>query len=280
PTQCAEGLPIPVNYNILVSGNSTNGIDGEWVVVDSVRGNQVAARGHTISNFKEKFWVKMFVIKGGGKIDEVEVFDISNGNDDTWLFLGTSITANAFKQPVPSKTFSDYIRDYLKDSYPNIYPAIIRGGIGCATLQGILNDIKKIIEASGKVRYFAIEIGLNEASGGKTENLKSFTNNLQTLIKVCRENGIEPVIAKLPSTNPEKAGWQVSEEYLKAIDEITKKNNLTPGPDFYSWFLKNPDELKDDGIHPTQRGGASIQRLWADAVYKLYISDKKEESPK
>ena len=92
PTNCIEQLPLPVDYKILISNNSVNGVDGDWKTVDSVVGNTIAARGHTIS-FSNSFWAKMFVVRGGGKIDEVEIFDLSNGNDDTWLFLGTGITA-------------------------------------------------------------------------------------------------------------------------------------------------------------------------------------------
>ncbi|MBN1576878.1 MAG: hypothetical protein JW913_10015 [Chitinispirillaceae bacterium] len=269
PANCIEGLPLPVDYKILISGNSTNGIDGDWKTVDSVSGNTVAARGHTI-NLENSFWVKMLVVKGGGKIDEVEIFDISKGNDDTWFFLGTSITANAFKNPIQMKNFGHYIMEYVKDFNPNATPAFIRGGIGCATMAGLAADLDKIMRIAGNVNFFAVEVGTNDAWGGSSDNVTSFTDNLQLLISTCKSRGIHPVIARTPATNPEKATWQINEGYIRAIDELTKKNNLIPGPDLHTWFLQHPDELKDDGIHPSQRGGASIQRLWAEAVYKLY----------
>ncbi len=269
---CAEGLGVPVDYKILISGNSTNGIDGEWKTVDSVTGNTVAARAHIV-DFADHSWVKMFVVKGSGKIDEIEIFDISKGKDDTWFFLGTSITANAFKGPIQSKNFGHYVMEYVKDFNADATPAFIRGGIGCATTAGIAADIKKIMDIAGNVNFFAIEIGTNDAWGGSADNLKSFTENLQLLINACKTRKIRPIIARIPATNPEKAGWQINEGFLKAIDDLTKKNNLTPGPDLYNWFLKHPEELKEDGIHPTREGGASIQRLWAEAVYYLYKTE-------
>jgi lysophospholipase L1-like esterase len=269
PANCAEGLPLPVDYTILVSSNSTNGNDGDWKTVDSIIGNTVAARGHVI-DFYNSFWVKMFVQKGSGKIDEIEIYDISNGNDDTWFFMGTSITATAFKGPVQIKNFGHYIMEYVKEFNPNATPAIIRGGIGCATSAGIAADINKFIHVVGNVKFFAIEIGTNDATGGSTDNLAGFTNNLQTIISACKSHGIYPILARIPATNPEKTSWQINDGYLKAIDDLTKKNNLIPGPDLYSWFLNHPEELKDDGIHPSKQGGASIQRLWAEAVYTLY----------
>lgn len=269
PRDCAEGLPVPINYHMLVSGNSTNGVDGTWAAIDSVFDNVVAARGHRIT-LGNNYWIKMLVSKGGGKIDEIEVFDISDGAEDTWFFLGTSMTANAFKGPVQFKNFSNYVMEYVKEFNPKATPAFIRGGIGCATSNGFAADIKKLMDIAGNVNFFAIEVGTNDAWGGTTENIQSFTDNLQVLITGCKSQGIDPIIARIPATNPEKASWQISDAYLKVIDDLTKRNNLIPGPDFYDWFLKHPDELKDDGIHPSQRGGASMQRLWAEAVYKLY----------
>lgn len=278
PRDCAEGLPLPVDYQLLISGNSTNGIDGSWKAVDSVSGNVVSSRGHGIT-FNGNRWVKMFVGKGGGKIDEIEVFDASKGTDDTWFFLGTGITANTFKQPVQIKDFRSYIMEYVKEFNPAATPAFLRGGIGCATSNGLAADINKIIAIAGNVSYFAIEVGTYDAQGGTDENVATFTDNLRTIITTCKSKGIKPVIARVPATNPEKASWQIHEGYLKAIDALTKKYKLIPGPDLYTWFLQHPDELSDGGILPSPRGGASIQRLWAEAVYKQYES-KTPKKPK
>jgi lysophospholipase L1-like esterase len=254
------------------------GTDGDWKAVDSVKNNFVAARGHRI-DFTGSSWVKMAVVKGGGKIDEVEVFDISNGNDDTWLFLGTGITADAFKGPVKTKAFDAYVDYYVKDFCPNATPAFIRGGIGCATMAGMAADLGKIMDVAGNVRFFAVEAGTEDARGGNTENLKSFTEGLQKLITSCKARNIHPIIARPPATDSAKATWQIGKGYLAAIDELVKKNGLVPGPDLYTWFLKHPEELKDDGIHPTIEGGASIQRFWAEAVYQLYASPDAPVSP-
>ncbi|MBN1758990.1 MAG: hypothetical protein JW863_11760 [Chitinispirillaceae bacterium] len=269
PRDCAEGLPVPVNYLLQVSENSTNGVDGTWKTVDSVVDNIVAARGHRIA-FSGNTWIKMSVIKGGGKIDEVEVFDMSNGADDTWFFLGTSVTVNTFKKPVQMKTFREYIIEYVNEFNPKALPAFIRGGIGCATSKGFAAEINTILSSAGNVAYCAIEVGTYDAWGGGNDNVADFTNNLKKIITACKSKKIEPIIARTPATNPEKTSWQINEGYLAAIDELTRKYNLVPGPDLFSWFLQHPDELADDGVLPSPRGGANIQRLWAEAVYKLY----------
>ena len=277
PGICTEGLPVPEDYLLLISNNSTNGIDGTWLTADSISGNIAAARGHSI-DFTGSSWIKMLVTKGSGKIDEIEVFDISNGNDDTWLFIGTSITATAFKRPVPFKDFRYYIMDYVKDFNPRATPAFIRGGIGCLKSDGLAADIKKVLQMSGGVKHCAIEIGTYDAEGGSPDNVKKFTANLQKCIDECRAQQVEPVIARIPATIPDKASWQVHEEYLTAIDGLVKKNKLKPGPDLYTWFSQHPEELKNDGILPNQRGGMSILRLWAEAVWMLYKNTPDEKT--
>ena len=144
PGECAEGLAIPTTYNILVSGNSTNGIDGTWKKTDSVTENSVASRGHVI-DFEGQFWVKMQIISGGGKIDEIEIFDISEAAEDIWFFLGTSVTAYSYKKPVPFKNFRYYAMDYIKDFNPKATPAIIRGGNGCKKASAVAADIDKYL---------------------------------------------------------------------------------------------------------------------------------------
>lgn len=275
PGNCVEGLPVPLSYKLFLSSNSTNAIDGDWKVVDSVSDNHVASRGHII-DLSGSFWIKMQIFSGGGKIDEIEVYDVSNGHDDTWFFAGTSITANAFKGPVQLKTFRDYLKDIVVDVNPKATPAFIRGGNGCITSSGLAADISKYLEVAGNVKYFAIEIGTNDAWGGSATNAATYAGNLQKIIDACKAKKVEPIIARIPATNAEVATWQIHEDYLKAIDNVVKKNRLIPGPDLYAWFLQHSDELKADGIHPSPRGGASIQRLWAEAVYKLYQDNGKK----
>jgi len=80
------------------------------------------------------------------------------------------------------------------------------------------------------------------------------------------------VIARPLATNAAKAGWQMNQAFLTAVDDLTKDNGLDAGPDLYSWFLAHSSELNDDGVHPNAAGAASIQRLWAEAMLKTVYS--------
>jgi lysophospholipase L1-like esterase len=263
---CKSGAGLPVDYDILKSSNSTNGTDGDWTTILTIRNNTVTARAHSI-DFGGAQWVKMSIIKGGGSLDEVEVFDITNGDEDTWFFPGTSITAVSFKSTVPAKNFADLITE----SHPAFTPAFIRGGIGCITSTTIADDISKYLNMVRNVKHWAIEMGTNDAWGGGNYFVPTFTKNLQLIIDSCKANNIQPVLARIIGTDSAKVGWQVHPDFLKAVDSLTIKNKLLPGPDLYTYFSKHGSELYD-GIHPNAIGGANVYRLWAEKMDTLYRS--------
>ncbi len=262
---CTNNNPMPVDYNLLTSSNSTNGADGDWTIADSIRGNIVTARGHLI-DFTGASWVKMQIINGGGQIDEIEVFDASKGDSDVWFFAGTSITANAFKGTPPAHNYADLINT----SFPSYNPAMIRGGIGCITSSNLVSNLSQYLKMAGNAHYWAIEMGTNDAWGGTDGNLSIFINNMQTVIDSCKAIGIQPIIARMIGTNKTYAKWEVNPDFLKAIDTLTAQNNLIPGPDFYSYFVSHTSELNSDGVHPNATGAASMQRLWAQTMAPLY----------
>jgi lysophospholipase L1-like esterase len=272
PAKCPNNNLLPIDYDILTSSNSINGKDGNWSVVLSIRGNIVSARGHTIP-FKRSKWVKISFISAGGSIDEIEIFDVSKGIEDSWFFAGTSISANTYKGTPPLENYADIVRKL----YKGYNPIMVRGGIGCITSSDFAKNLSKYLQMAGNVKYWAIEMGTNDAWNGGNENIPIFKKNLQMIIDSCKARDIQPIIAKVLATNPEITKWQVNPEYLKAVDDLTRENKLIEGPDLFTWFLKHPEELNggQDGVHPNQAGAASIQRLWAEKMAPLFITKKK-----
>jgi len=269
--KCRASPPLyfPVDYNLLTSSNSTNGSDGVWKIADSIRGNIVCTRGHLI-DFTGAKWVKMDIIKGGGNLDEVEVFDASYGIEDSWFFVGTSISANAFKATPPIKDYADIVNN----QFPKFNPVMIRGGIACISSTDFVNNLSKYLNMAGNIKYWAIEMGTNDAWDGGNGNVPIFKQNLQRVIDSCKSRGIHPIIARILATNPIYTvnHWQINYDFEKAIDSLTKDNNLIAGPDFFTWFLAHPEEINGgtDGVHPNAVGAASIQRLWAEKMAPLY----------
>ncbi len=263
---------MPFEYQILTSDSSTTGLDGQWTEAITIKNNVVAGRGHLI-DFAGKNWIKMNITKSStpGQLDEIGVFDASNGLEDSWIFIGTSISQMAFRSNVPTSFF-----DLISTKTNSLFtPSIIRGGIGYIRSGDIAKDIVKYLANAGNMHFWAIEMGTNDAWGGTNANVASYKANMQLIIDSCKAHHISPIIARMIATNPNKTTegkWQIHPDYLTAIDDLTSKNKLFPGPDFYNFFLQNPSQLNSDGIHPSAIGAASIQRLWAEkmdsVVYK------------
>ncbi|MBN1578437.1 MAG: hypothetical protein JW913_17885 [Chitinispirillaceae bacterium] len=280
---CKNIVSYPGDYDILTSSNSTNGTDGDWTPAVSVKGNNVASRGHFV-DFAGAAWIKMNIIKGKGKFDEIEVFDASNGAEDTWFFLGTKFTALMFKGKKDSG-YKDRDTNVADSSFvsmitrrnPTHTPAIIRGGNFCRVTTGdVVRDISKYLAVAGNVHFWAIELGTFDAWGGKADSAAAFKTNLQIIIDSCKAHGIQPIIPRIPSTKS-NAGWQVHADFLKAVDDLVKTNQLIPGPDLYAYFKTQfgAMDLDSKGVLPNDFGNFEAQREWVlrmdSLVYKKTV---------
>lgn len=255
------------NFKVMTSANSTNGVDGDWETVAEVGESGAMSRGLAI-DFAGKSWFRIVAENPVTNLEEVGAYDMSKGGNDTWFFMGTSISQMGIKSIEVDSSFAQLIHA----RYPDYYPVMLRGGIGCVNTDGVIDGLQFYSEYAGNVKYWAIEMGTNDAWGDETGwNVEHFKSNMQDIIDVAKRNGVTPIIARMIATNPEVAKWQVHQGYLDAIDELTEKNGLPKGPDFFDYFSKHPEELStSDGVHPAEKGAASMHRLWAEAVAPLY----------
>ena len=147
---------------------------------------------------------------------------------------------------------------------------MIRGGIPCINSSDVVRDLSLYLAMTKEVKFWAIEMGTNDAWGGSSAGVSLFKSNLQKIIDECKKSGVQPILSRTLATNQSAAGWQVHPDYLKAVDELTAANNLYEGPDLYTWFLEHPSDLNSDGVHPNASGAANIQKLWAEKMIVLY----------
>lgn len=257
------------NFKILTSANSTDGTDGDWEVAATIQNNPVMARGVTI-DFAGKSWFKFASEGDVGKILEIEAFDMSAGGTDTWFFMGTSISQMGIKQQDTDSTTAQLIHA----KFPEYTPAMLRGGIGCINSTEVVEHLNEYLEYVGNVKFWAIEMGTNDAWGGGDWNLNTYVSNMQTIIDSAKAHGITPVIARIIATDSAKAGWQINPAFLKAVDKLVEDNDLPQGPDFYSYFKEHPELLASDGVHPNAetKGGQAMHHLWAEALAPLYAA--------
>ena len=261
---------IPADYTIAVSADSTDGSNGTWREVVRVQGNTARTRAHRFPA-TDAAWVRMTVTAlapgtagGALAIDEIDIHDASRGAADTVFFMGDSITAAAFSR---CDTRQPSFAELVHRAAPGRFPAMIDGGVGGTNSAYGLQVVNDWLALNPDFAIWAIGFGTNDAWQGVAPAV--FEQQIEALVERISAAGRRPVLARIPyaTGGPPDANVQA----LNAvIDRITTRDHLLPGPDLYAWFKANPGELSPDGVHPTDAGARSINRLWYEALRPLY----------
>lgn len=277
----------PGNYGIFTSSNSTTGADGTWTQVANVTSNIYRTRAHSF-DFTGMSWVKMTITAApsnslnGAQMDEIEVYDVSESYrrgripEDTWFFMGDSITAfwadrftAAGTPPAYTNDTTSHMPDFaqLIHSYnTNYFPAMIDGGIGGELSGNGLARLPQNLADNPDFYYWALDYGAND-SAGNTANTASFRNNMQAMINLVLAAGRMPVI---PHISYASDGQHTNVPLFNAvIDQLVATNHILAGPDSYTFFQANTNQLSD-GLHPNDAGMRSYNLLWAQAMRHLY----------
>ena len=273
---------LPLGYTIDVSGDSTTGGDGTWTSVVTVTDNAVRTRGHAI-DFTGKSWVRLTItaapasISGNGvQIGEIDVHDLSatptGPGDDTWFFMGDSITAFAYDRALAHQpSFAAGIHAAL-DSF---FPAMINGGIGSELSAQGLARLAEALSLNQDYRFFVLGYGTNDANRG---SVAAYRSNMQAMIDMVKAAGKIPIIPRIPFSGSSGYGPQIP-DYNAVVDELVAANDLSAGPDFYAHFMDHQDEFTcppcgpgraTDLLHPDDIGLLAMNQLWTDAALPLY----------
>ncbi len=280
PNSAVYGLPAA--YRIEVSADSTNGADGTWAVRADVTANTVRTRAHSME-FAGQSWIKLIITgtppmaPNGVAISEIDVHDISASGssipDDTWFFMGDSITAFAYDRAF---THQPSFAAGINAAVPAYFPAMINGGIGGETSPQGLARLTKALELNPDYRFFVLGFGTNDAAGSQVP-VATFKSTLQTMIDQLRAAGREPVIPHIPAA-PD-GGHAAIPLYNTAIDELTVENSLIPGPDLFGYFTDTPGLFTcppcsggrmTDNLHPNDDGLKGMNAAWTEAMLHLY----------
>jgi acyl-CoA thioesterase I len=262
----------PGAYSIQVSADSTNGADGTWTTAVPTVTNSVRTRAHAV-DFAGQSWVKMTVTapspQSGGNVSigEIDVHDISATGtalpQDTWFFMGDSITAFAYdRRDANQPNFAQLVQT-ASSAY---MPAMINGGIGSELTANGLARLDEMLSLNPDYRFFAITYGTNDEWGNKTDTT-AFRTNLQMMIAKIKQAGREPVLSHIPYSND--GAHETLDLFNTVIDELTRDNQLQMGPDLTTYFKQHTDQLTDK-VHPDFEGQKAMNRLWAEAMRRLY----------
>jgi len=260
----------PRDYVIETSSDSTDGSDGAWSVAVTVVDNPVRTRAHRF-DFTDQRWVRLTVTRAFDlpvEIDELAIFDASLAGsglpEDSWYFLGDSITAGAFQK---SSGTNGNFEGRIHKALPEFTPAVIGGGIGGELARDGLERLAQVLELNQDITYVGIGYGTNDSWGGWDLEQTTYEADMTEIVRQVLEAGHVPVIARIPYASKEHATLP---QFNAVVDRLTADNGLPCGPDLYAYFKDHPDELNPDGVHPTGTGYQNMNGEWADAALELY----------
>jgi hypothetical protein len=270
-----------VDYTLDASANSVSGTDGTWSTVLTVTGNAYWSRIHKVT-LAGATWLRWSVTGTSGtlgKVNEIGVYRVKPGSSgtviDAWGVMGDSITAGDLNHAGDLAFWGRAMNTRGDGTEPLGYVCGLSGSKTAALLSVAQGGtagwtLPELLAREPDIRFLGIALGINDY-GYLDSQTTAATNrsNLDKGIQNVFAAGRVPVLARIsdtidsvvqPPTTP-----TMKLLILKNEDELAAQYRLIPGPDFYTYFRKNPGSIGGDGIHHAS-GDFNEEILWAQAI--------------
>lgn len=280
--------PVPVNYQLQVSADSTDGEDGTWFTLQTVSDNDRASRTHRVTVPSDGYqWMRLLVTDGSSdsneeagnnfKLREIRVYQPAAAvtRPDTFALYGDSLVADAF-DAINVSGFAHAVqtkRDAPHDLLFSTYGLVGQNSTGFLDGDGPFDmyDAFALDDMQANGRFWGIGIGTNDSADAG--NTAQYGERLDAVVAQIIQNGGVPIVARIPDTDESRGGFgdlTTKKKILADIDRIAAQYRLIPGPDLYTRFRHNLETdggswLSDDGTHHTAAGEAVLIDMWADA---------------
>lgn len=262
-------------YSVMVSNDSTTGVDGVWVVATDaltqqpvvVSGNNYIFRAHTI-NFTGYSWIKLVVTStGASNIDELDMLDASVSSGDWYFFNGDSITASCLVRGT-SEGWEE--RPSFQDNFTDHVPMMTCGGsVGMGADFADANINSYLAAFSAKYQFYVY--GTNDLNWTSVSTFKSLVQSWITKVKAA---GRTPILSHVIwANNVASYGAGNEPAFNQAIDELVVSNNLLPAVPLYEATVNHPEYFSSGDVHPNHLG---CQTAWSPTfanyikMYNLY----------
>jgi len=258
---------LPASYTIQINNAAGGSYPAAgWSTVATVANSTYSSREHII-NANGANWVQIVVTAISGSvannnaaIESIDIYDISQSDQDNWLCAGDSITAQGFNHgTLPG------IAILINENIDN-FPLMQAAGI-----PGYTADQMSLVLPTWLSLFFGkyviLNLGTNDANEGGTP-LADYQVNMQAMITAIIDAGCIPVMQKTicyGTTANIQANGPTINAALAAL--FAANPQCIAGPDLWGFFQANQSLISGDGIHPTLPDGyAAYQQLWADAL--------------
>jgi hypothetical protein len=265
----------PTGYTLETSADGT-----QWTQAVSVSSATTTyrARSHRL-DFTGQCYLRFTVTEmktGQGQrepgIDELYVYDVSQGNDDTWIFLGDGPNRFAYDQH-----FAPSFADAVAAKHHGYTPAMLDAAELNGRLDAMQTELPDLLAMHPGFDKWVLALGLDEASFATPADAQ-FTSTMQAMIDQIRAAGHQVLIPHLRYTTT--TDYPNLSAYNAAIDQLVQTNHLLPAPDLYALFHDSPAMLCTDGndcetnwigVSPSDPAGYQAENAaWATALDAYY----------
>lgn len=245
-----------------------------WEPVLSVTQNDRHSRQH-VFDLKGYRWIRL-KIEGGDAPSSfnLDVHDARLGTEDSWLFLGDSITQGAMMQNPeiwgsgsgdPNFSGASTFAQLIQAGAPAHFPVQENGGIGgikASDALPLLDDWLKDFPG----RYVGLSYGTNDANSAKDKDADAFYETMKAMALKVIAAGKVPVIPTIPWARD-----AAYEDHIPAFNAAIARlyqdvPAIVKGPDLHAYFSAHQDRIRGDNLHPTAAGSAAYRKQWAEAM--------------
>jgi lysophospholipase L1-like esterase len=258
--------------NAAAGGRDGPPVEG-WVVLANVSGNTLHSREH-VFDFSRYNWLRLKVTESDGSpgnndaAAHVDIYDVSGGVADGWLFVGDSITANGLghgRLPAfDTQSFSGQV-----DQLAGVAPPQENAGMPNWTTLDVARVLPEWL-AIFPGRYVTLALGTNDAAGGVDP--EQFYGHLNALVRTVIAAGKVPVVPTIPWSREPYHAARIPALNAQIQRLYASTPQVLPGPDLYFLFSNHERYISTDGVHPTDDGNAALRRAWAAMAAKLVYS--------
>jgi lysophospholipase L1-like esterase len=273
---------VPRDFVIEGSRSTGSTMPTDWQPVLTVT-NHPHPNGQHIVDFAGYNWFRFRVTRSGDnntgvELQELNLFDASAGTDDSWLFLGDSLTADFMRSYTIGGTA--YLSQLVSQRSSGArYPVMHMAGIPYITASQaddrVLGNDGFLKKFPGK--FVVLGYGTNDAASGDY-GLQDFDSSMRAMAQAVIAAGKVPLIPKMPYAKDDQRRPHI-EKYNAKIDQIYRDfPQVVKGPDFYAYFKDHQDEYRDD-VHMNDTGMATMRKMWADVIFSQIYSGTTIPSP-
>ena len=136
-------------------------------------------------------------------------------------------------------------------SHPDIN--IINASISGETTRGGLSRLESVLERHQPDALF-IELGGNDGLRGF--DLNTVRSNLKQMIDKAQQQGVKVALSQVMV--PPNYGQRFAEQFRQVFKEVAEEEGVKLVPFFMEQRATNPDNVQNDGIHPTAEAQPKI----------------------